>query len=159
LNRTSSAPLLKEMLDQETVHRDTFNRIIGANNIRPTFFTPLWHVAGFSLGAVTALMGKETAMLCTEAVETEIGRHYNDQLRKLIEIVNEMVCDVNQGNHSEGKEELEILKEVIKTFRDEELEHLDHAVENDSRSAPLHGLLTSVIQTGCKVAIKISERI
>jgi ubiquinone biosynthesis monooxygenase Coq7 len=47
---------------------------------------PLWEIAGFAVGAGTALMGKEAAMACTEAVETVIGDHYNDQLRTLYQM-------------------------------------------------------------------------
>jgi hypothetical protein len=36
-----------------------------------------------AIGAGTALMRKEAAMTCTEAVETVIGDHYNEQLREL----------------------------------------------------------------------------
>ena len=105
---------------------------------------PVWRVAGFTLGVTTALMGKEAAMACTEAVETVIGDHYNDQIRKLI--------DLDPAKHEE-------LKQVIKKFRDEELEHLNIAVDLDAKKAPLHSALTTVIQTGCKAAIWISTKI
>ena len=36
---------------------------------RPTALLPFWHVAGYALGAGTALLGKEAAMACTVAVE------------------------------------------------------------------------------------------
>ena len=48
------------------------------HNIRPTLLTEVAKIAGFGLGAVTALMGKEAAMACTEAVETVIGEHYDE---------------------------------------------------------------------------------
>ena len=35
-----------------------------------------------------------------------------------------------------------LLMDVIKEFRDDELEHLDIAVENDSQKAPAHALLS-----------------
>jgi len=43
------------------------------HRVRPTVLDPIWRVIAFGLGASTALMGKETAMACTEAVETVIG--------------------------------------------------------------------------------------
>jgi ubiquinone biosynthesis monooxygenase Coq7 len=46
---------------------------------------PLWSVAGYTLGVVTGFLGKEAAMACTVAVETEIGNHYNNQIRELLE--------------------------------------------------------------------------
>ncbi len=44
--------------------------------MRPTVLSPLWHVAGFALGAATALMGEKAAMACTVAVEETIDEHY-----------------------------------------------------------------------------------
>ncbi len=52
-----------------------------------------------------------------------------------------------------------LLKEVIKEFRDDELEHLDIAVENYSQRAPAHALLSTIIGGGCKVAIELCKRI
>ena len=89
-------------------------------------------------------MGREAAMACTVAVETEIGNHYNNQIRELI-------ADT-EADHSE-------LLQIISRFRDEELEHHDIAVENDAQKAPFYQALTLVIRGGCRVAIFLSERI
>ena len=51
-----------------------------------------------------------------------------------------------------------LLKNVIKEFRDDELEHLDIAVENDSQKAPAHALLSTIVGSGCKVAIELCKR-
>jgi len=93
-------------------------------------------------------------MACTEAVETEIGGHYNEQVRVLLDMMEEM--------EEEGEEvgaELRGLTSTIKRIRDEELEHLDHAVENDAKQAKPYELLTGVIRAGCRGAIWISERV
>ncbi|KAG6861736.1 hypothetical protein C0995_012741 [Termitomyces sp. Mi166 len=116
------------------------------HRIRPTILTEVAKVAGFGLGAVTALMGKEAAMACTEAVETVIGEHYDDQL-------------VEMESLPQDHPSVPLLKEVVKEFRDDELEHLDTAVENFSQQAPAHALLSSVIGAGCKVAIELCKRI
>lgn len=142
------------MLDQERNHLNTFDRMISENRVRPTIMRPLWNVAGTVLGAGTALLGKEGAMMCTEAVETVIGEHYNDQIRKLHQLQSELSEEEN-----EEREQLGELIKTIKRFRDEELEHLDHAVANDSRKAPMYTALSGLIQGGCKAAIWISERI
>jgi ubiquinone biosynthesis monooxygenase Coq7 len=110
------------MWEQEKVHLSKFNELIPEYRSRPTALMPLWKLAGFAVGAGTALMGKETAMMCTEAVETVIGGHYNDQLRELANIKNK---DVDE------------LRKVIKQFRDDELEHLDTAVEYDAHQVIL----------------------
>lgn len=85
LGRTAVGPTIQHMWDQEREHRREFERLIGAYRVRPTVMTPLWHVAGFALGAGTALLGEKAAMACTVAVETVIVEHYNDQLRQLMD--------------------------------------------------------------------------
>ena len=99
-------------------------------------------------------MGREAAMACTEAVETEIGTHYNEQVGVLLEMAEEM-----ERNGQEMGEELRELTNTIRRIRDEELEHLDHAVDNDAKQAVPHELLTGVIRAGCKGAIWVSERL
>lgn len=76
---------------------------------------PLWNVAGYALGVGTALLGEKAAMACTEAVETEIGGHYNDQIRALLEMLREEPELLKSG-------ELKELVDVIRRFRDDELE-------------------------------------
>lgn len=78
-------PTIKHMWDQEREHRAQFENLINVYRVRPTIMTPLWNVAGFVLGAGTALMGEKAAMACTVAVETVIVEHYNDQLRQLMD--------------------------------------------------------------------------
>lgn len=99
-------------------------------------------------------MGREAAMACTEAVETEIGGHYNNQVRELLLWMKDME---DQGE--EVGEEVKELVETIKRIRDEELEHLDTAVEEDAKNAEGYELLNRVVRGGCKGAIWISERI
>lgn len=82
---TPVGPTIHHMWEQEKEHRIEFERLIGAYRVRPTVMTPLWHIAGFALGAGTALLGEKAAMACTVAVETVIVEHYNDQLRQLME--------------------------------------------------------------------------
>lgn len=79
-------PLLEMMWDQEKHHLKLFSDLVGEHRVRPSLLRPLWEVAGFAVGAGTALLGKEAAMACTEAVETVIGDHYNEQLRELHEL-------------------------------------------------------------------------
>lgn len=76
-------PILQEMWDQEKKHLERFDQLVTDMRVRPSLLRPVWEVAGFVVGAGTALMGKEAAMACTEAVETVIGNHYDDQLRNL----------------------------------------------------------------------------
>jgi len=60
---------------------------------------------------------------------------------------------------SGGHPSIPLLKKVIREFRDDELEHLDIAVENFSQRAPAHALLSSCIGAVCMAGIEICKRI
>lgn len=147
-------PLMRHMYDQEKGHFDKFNALLAKHRIRPTAMYPLWKVAATALGWSTAIMGREAAMACTEAVETEIGGHYNGQVRELLAWMKEM-----EENGEEVGEELTELVKEIRRIRDEELEHLDHAVDNNAKEAQPYELLTNVIRGGCRAAIWVSEKV
>ncbi|KAI8935301.1 hypothetical protein NX059_007889 [Plenodomus lindquistii] len=147
-------PLMKHMYDQEAGHYKYFNEVISKHRIRPTAMTPIWTAAASMLGWSTAVLGREAAMACTEAVETEIGTHYNEQVRVLLDWANK--CE--ERGESLGPE-LDEMVVQLRRIRDEELEHLDHAVENDAKSAKPYELLTEVIRGGCRGAIWVSERV
>lgn len=147
-------PLMKHMYDQEAGHLSTFNNLIAKHRVRPTAMYPVWEKAATFLGWSTGVMGREAAMACTEAVETEIGSHYNEQVREILSWQEEA--------ERRGEELDDELKEMLATFRrirDEELEHLDHAVENDAKEAQPYDPLVNVIRLGCRAAIKISEKV
>ncbi|MCJ1484928.1 hypothetical protein MMC06_005101 [Schaereria dolodes] len=147
-------PLMTHMYSQEAGHFSTFNSFLARHRIRPTAMYPVWKIAATALGWSTAMMGREAAMACTEAVETEIGGHYNGQVRILLEWMRE-----TEENGEEVGEELKELVKCLKRIRDEELEHLDTAVEHDAKEAGGYGLLTNVVRAGCRGAIWISQKI
>ncbi|KAG6038569.1 hypothetical protein E4U41_004041 [Claviceps citrina] len=147
-------PLMTHMFDQEAGHFKTFNWLIHKHRVRPTALYPLWSVLATGLGWSTALMGREAAMACTEAVETEIGDHYNNQIREILAIMAQWRAE---GYEVSG--EMDDLVSTLRRIRDEELEHLDHAVDNDAKKAEPHWLLTGVIRAGCRGAIWVSERV
>ena len=147
-------PVLKHMYDQEAGHFKTFNHLLAKHRIRPTAMYPVWYAAATALGWSTGLMGREAAMACTEAVETEIGEHYNSQVRELLAWAKE----AEEKGETLGEEMMELL-ENIRRIRDEELEHLDHAVEHDAKEANPYELLTGVIRAGCRGAIWVSEKV
>ncbi len=140
LRRDAAAPLLRHMKAQEDAHLAAFDRMIGERRVRPTVLLPIWHVAGFALGAVTAALGKNAAMACTVAVEEVIDQHYADQVKAL---------DTAEP----------ALRESLETFRAEELEHRDIAQDQGAAEAPGYRLLSAVIKAGCKAAIRLSERV
>ena len=93
-------------------------------------------------------------MACTEAVETEIGEHYNNQVRELLKWIMEA-----EARGEDMGAEVRGLLETIRRVRDEELEHLDSAVEEDARKAEGYPVLTAVVRGGCRGAIWVSERV
>ncbi|KAL8749829.1 MAG: hypothetical protein Q9184_006651 [Pyrenodesmia sp. 2 TL-2023] len=146
--------LMQHMHSQEATHFTLFSRLLSHHRIRPTALYPVWTVAASVLGWGTAMLGREAAMACTEAVETEIGGHYNGQVRVLVKWMREM-----EERGEEVGEEVRELVGVLKKVRDEELEHLDHAVGEDAREAKGWPVLNAVIRGGCRGAIWVSERV
>lgn len=145
---------MQHMHAQEAGHFSTFNTLLARHRVRPTALYPVWKIAATALGWGTAMLGREAAMACTEAVETEIGGHYNAQVRVLLAWMREM-----EEAGEEIGEEIRELVETLKTIRDEELEHLDTAVGEDAKSARGYEVLNRVVRGGCKGAIWLSERI
>src|ERR1700751_2777361 len=76
LGHRADAAAIRDMAAQEQRHLDAFDALIPPRRVRPTLLSPLWHVAGYALGAATALLGRDAAMACTAAVETVIVEHY-----------------------------------------------------------------------------------
>lgn len=128
------------MASQEERHRAHFDAMIARRGVRPTLLQPVWHVAGFALGAATALLGPEAAMACTAAIETEIDAHYDRQLKSL------------------GTDDPE-LSTAIADFQAEEVEHREAALKAGAERAPAYPLLSGLIRLGCRAAIALSEKI
>lgn len=128
------------MAAQEERHRARFDAMIAERRVRPTLLQPFWNVAGYGLGMATALMGPRAAMACTAAIETEIDRHYGEQLAEL------------------GTSDPE-LSEAIADFQAEEVAHKEAAIAHGAESAFAYPVLSSVIRAGCRAAIALSKRI
>jgi ubiquinone biosynthesis monooxygenase Coq7 len=140
LGRGEKGPVLRFMQAQEQAHLDRFSELIAGRRVRPTALLPLWHVAGFALGAMTAALGARAAMACTVAVEEAIDAHYASQTAAL------------------GDDEAP-LRDTIETFRAEELEHRDIGLGHGAEQAPGYRVLSRAIKAGCRVAIALSERV
>jgi ubiquinone biosynthesis monooxygenase Coq7 len=137
---SAAAKLVARMSGQEQRHLNRFNVLMNERGVRPTALQPVWSAAGFALGAVTALISEEAAMACTEAVETEIDRHYGRQLQDL------------------GTEDPELTADIAE-FQADEREHRDVAREAGSARAPAYPVLTAAIRGACRLAIGLSKRI
>ncbi len=139
-SRSPAARLIAGMAQAEERHLKQFDRMIAERGIRPTLLQPFWNVAGYGLGMATALIGPEAALACTAAIETEIDRHYSEQLDQL------------------GDSDPE-LSGIIAKFRQDEIEHRDHALAAGAERAPAYPLMFHTIRLGCRAAIALSKRI
>ncbi len=140
LGDSEEAPIIEHMAEQERGHKATFDELIVKRRVRPTVLLPIWHVAGFALGAGTAMLGREAAMACTVAVEDVIDGHYAKQIEEL------------------GEDEPE-LKAVCERFREEELEHRDTGLDHGAERAPGYRVLSGTVRRATRFAIWLSERI
>ena len=131
---------IQHMADQEQEHIETFQQLIVSNRVRPTALLPVWNVAGYALGAATAMMGEKAAMACTVAVEKVIGEHYHEQQTLL------------------AKDQKK-LKKIIKKFEADELEHHNIGIAHDAEKTPGYKILSKIIEIGCKTAIAVSKKI
>lgn len=131
---------VRHMAAQEQRHLKTFDKLINDRHVRPTALGPVWQLAGFALGAATALLGERAAMACTAAVEEVIDEHYAAQIELLGEKDDE-------------------LKKTVEAFREEEIAHRDLAVAHGAHLAPGYRFLSESIKAGCRLAIALSEKI
>lgn len=139
-NRSPAARSIRHMAAQEQRHLEQFNAMVAARGVRPTLLQPFWHVAGYALGAASALVGPEAAMACTVAIETEIDRHYGEQLETLADSDAE-------------------LSATIAEFQAEELEHKATALAEGAERAPAYPLMSALVRLGCRAAIAASKRL
>ena len=132
---------IKEMAEQEEIHKSTFDELIVKEEVKPTIMFPLWNIAGYVLGLGTALLGKKAAMACTVAVEEVIGQHYEEQAEEL----------------KKRKIKPQLLK-IVKKFREDELEHHYTGIEHQAEMTTGYVLLSKTIKQLCYTAIKISKK-
>ena len=140
LGKRGSAETIRHMAEQEQRHLKTFDRLVNERKVRPTALEPLWRVAGYALGVGTALMGEKAAFACTAAVEEAIDEHYAGQISEL------------------GERDPE-LKSTVEDFRADEAAHRQTALDHGAEQAPGYKFLSEAIKAGCRIAIKLSEKI
>jgi ubiquinone biosynthesis monooxygenase Coq7 len=139
-DRTPAARSIAHMAEQEERHLNAFDKMMAERGVRPTALHPIWNAAGFALGAVSALVGPEAAMACTVAVETEIDRHYGEQLAEI------------------GDSDPE-LSAMIADFQADELEHKATALEQGAERAFGYPVMSALVRMGCRTAIAVSKHI
>ena len=129
--------MIRHMLEQEQEHLKKFDELLVQTKTRPSVLLPLWHIAGVALGVGSALLGEKAAMAATVAVEETIDEHYQEQIDQL----------------EEGE-----LKETIKKFRAEEIEHRDIGLAHNAEQMVGYGAFTTAIKCGAKLSIWLAKR-
>jgi len=142
LGDSKSGDIIRHMLDQEKSHLKTFDQLVGDRQVRPTALLPFWHLAGFALGAGTALLGEKAAMACTVAVEETIDEHYSAQI------------DALEKSNAEPE-----LRKTFEDFREEERQHRQTGIDHGAEKTPAYELLSAAIKNGSKLAIWLSTRL
>ncbi len=140
LGRGRAASEIRRMAEAEARHLAAFEVLVRQRRVRPTVLGPLWSIAGFALGAATALLGEPAAMACTVAVEEVIDEHYREQADRLAELDPP-------------------LREAILGFRADELAHRDQALALGALETPGYQLLSAAIKSGSRLAIWLSTRV
>jgi ubiquinone biosynthesis monooxygenase Coq7 len=139
-SKAKTVAAIRHMAKQEEEHLKAFDSLINERRVRPTALEPVWRVAGFALGATTALMGEKAAMTCAAAVEDVIDQHYAGQIERL-------------GDSDPT------LKKTVEKFRVDEIAHRDTALAHGAEETPAYRLLSGAIKAGCRLAIALSTRV
>ncbi|EKG01414.1 ubiquinone biosynthesis protein COQ7, putative [Trypanosoma cruzi] len=150
----SAVPVVKEILKDELVHEKTMNDLAKKHSVRLTALDPVFHVGGFAMATLTALLGKEAMMCCHAAVEITIVNHYNDQLRELEELENGGVT-LNDDDAKAFKE----IKDIVAKFRDEEEHHQRLGETNGAAQAFCYPLLYNGIRLACRMGVNFAKKV
>ena len=140
LKDSPAATAVRHMAAQEKRHLERFDALVAERRVRPTALSPLWHLAGYALGAATAMLGERAAMACTVAVEEVIDEHYGRQIETL------------------GGADAD-LAAIVADFRADEIVHRDTALKHGAAETPGYPLFSAAIKTGSRLAIWLSTRI
>lgn len=130
-------PLLEEMRDDEINHCRLFREAMPARKARPCRIMSLWSLGGYVLGILTALGGRNMVWICTEAVESTVHRHLEDQLAFLALRDRE-------------------LHALLASIQEQELAHLHEAEHNQKRQGLSRAVLLPVISALTDLMIWLS---
>lgn len=134
---------IQHMYDQEMQHLNYFEGLIRDRHVRPTALMPVWKWVGKTAGAVSAILGTNAAMACTEAVEDVIDEHYAEQIKTL---------------EQNRPDEIDLIQ-ALKTFREDECNHRDAAAGYNQNPSIAKQVFKKMIKMGVRTAIGISKRI
>ena len=143
--RFSKSNLLKEELrrisSEEKVHLEYFEQQMLSNRTRPTIMQPLWRLGGTALGIVSSLLGEKYVHACTEAIESTIVDHYQQQIKYL----------------KKNKIKNDLRKNIMKFCEEENQHKLNSQKQNYNQQGTF--LFKTVAKNITKLAIKISKKL
>lgn len=135
--------ILSEMLCQEKKHLKYFEESLRINHIKPTILNFVWGKLGYAIGFISAKVDIKIAMLTTDAVETIIEKHYQDQSYML------------------KKYGYTVTSDVVSQFAKEEAGHKTdaHKYYEFKNLDIFERVYFNMVKLGCKIAIILSKRI
>jgi ubiquinone biosynthesis monooxygenase Coq7 len=128
---------LQAMREDEIEHCHLFRHEMPARSPRPCRVMSLWSLGGYALGFLTALCGRNMVWICTEAVESTVHRHLEDQMAFL------------QTRDAE-------LHTLISSIQEQELAHLREAENNQKSKGLAHALFLPVVGSLTNLMIWLS---
>ncbi|WP_052545659.1 demethoxyubiquinone hydroxylase family protein [Candidatus Hepatobacter penaei] len=131
------APVIEEMKVHEEEHEALFLALVRQHHVRPSLFGVLWRWAGYGLGWVAGKLGPSYAMAQTEAVETVIEQHYQEQ-----------IDHVPPGD----------FRTTLKKCQEDEHHHKAVGAQTRNRSLSLDGWML-LTRLGTRLAVRIAKRI
>ncbi len=132
---------LKRISSEEKVHLEYFEQQILSNRTRPTIMQPLWKLGGTALGIVSSLLGEKYVHACTEAIESTIVEHYQQQIKYL----------------KKNKIKNDLRKNIMKFCEEENQHKLNSQKKNNNQQGTF--LFKMVTKNITKLAIKISKKL
>lgn len=104
---------------------------------------PLWRAAGWTLGACSALCGRQVVFLTVSAVESFVETHYIEQIRAL-----------------EDESRFDPLREVLQDFCNDEVDHRDDAKERlETDEGLLRRAWIWLVGAGSAVGVRVARRV
>ncbi|WP_313920584.1 demethoxyubiquinone hydroxylase family protein [Tahibacter sp.] len=132
--------LIDEMLAHEREHLAIFSTLLERRGIRSCYALGLWRIGGWSLGAITALFGRNGILICTRSVETTVLAHLAEQRQRI------------------GARDPELIA-AIAAIEQQEREHRDHGAALSTPPGPALRLIEAMASRVTAFAISLSMRL
>ncbi|MFK8031293.1 MAG: demethoxyubiquinone hydroxylase family protein [Gammaproteobacteria bacterium] len=128
-------------IEAERRHLEFFENWIPKTHL--SRLLPVWRLAGWTLGAGSALFGRQAVFATIAAVESFVETHYLDQIGKL-----------------ETDSRFNLLRTKLQEFCNEEVHHRDDANSRaDKTDGVLHRGWARLVEAGSALGVTIARKI